>query len=854
MCVKKRVFSARFFIFGSLGALALTACSVSGNGTNSGKSPLVTDVQVTKISSAMPSAQAGKSATDSVNVILTLDKSQILGGREFLYNLDLQHSSLFDQGMNLSQQSLVVTTVPVTFRIAGNQLELITNNQLQSASDENHPEQLIGTYQILAQTDTQLTVSGMDSSAYLASQLGPVDPTSKVVSYQSHWIRSFEFDPHGTYLLQESSVLMSDGKTTGEFMESIFPRENIAAGPNFQKIQMDPSNPAGGNDGVVARYRLLPTDPVFEGQNKVSFANHFDLSPRADGTPATIDWYVTDNAPDSVLPYLKEAVEGWNRYFIQMKDIERPVMNFMGKLPADKHLGDPRFNVINWDGIQIAGAAYESQASDPETGRQSHSLIYMPAAWLAIGATYWQGGVSSENIHDGDSNAPTKPTTALGKRMGCYRDLSEGMMLMASGRFVDTEVKNFAIQLLKQTLFHEVGHSLGLAHNFEGSLAFDRSNPKSIFSYSIMDYNDYELERQAFDSLDATMGPLLEYDRQVISALYNKAQSVADSDPVLLACNDAESDTQVGGVNPLCIRYDAEKDPTLSVNTAFNRIEQDSLPGDVTLSQALSRVPGLILTQDKLNAIASKEDLENLAESFASTLKGTLAFYLTSSVTSVNKAVRTNIRSLYEFDLDLPAPYDASAMRERVLAGVQKTLALNDLPEGTKTALTNAQVAGLQLLGSAPFVKTLPGFTDELGSLNKAITTLLSGYLTSPSLGLPAVRAKVLGNLAYPVKVDFFLGPEGGNTKDYELAVVNILSSALANKALSDGERLAAATSLATFKGRLTGDNAIATLKPALLQERALAATNEQRTLIEAIVAALQLNGAAPAVHTLAAK
>lgn len=817
----------------------LLGCGVSGKGTTALTAPMVSSIVVSKNSSSMPSAQADQTSTDSVNVVLTLDKSQILAGRPFLYSLDLQHSSLFDTGMNLSQQSLVVTTVPVTFRIAGSQLQLIADNKLQSASDENHPELLIGTFQILSQTDTSLEVSGMDSSAFLAAQLGPVDPTSKVVSYQSHWIRSFEFDPNGTYLLQESSVLLSDGKSIGEFMESIYPRENIAAGPAFQKIQMDPTNPAGGADGVTARYRLLPSDPVFEGQSKVSFANHFDLSPRSDGAPATIDWYVTDNAPDEVLPTLKAAVEGWNRYFILMKDVQRPVMKFLGKLPAGKHMGDPRFNVINWDSIQIAGAAYESQGSDPETGRQSHSLIYMPAAWLTIGASYWKGGVSSDNTHDDNVSTAPVATTRIGQRIGCYRNISEGMMLMASGRFVDTEINNFARQLLTQTLFHEIGHALGLAHNFEGSLAFDRSNPHSIFSYSIMDYNDYELERQAFDGVDSSTGPLLEYDRQAISALYNNSQNVTTSDPVLLACNDAESDNQAGGVNPLCIRYDAEKDPTLSVVTAFNRIEQDSLSGDVTLSQALSRVPGLILSQDQLAKVQSKEDLEKLAAGFASSLKGTLAFYLTSSVTSVNKAVRTNIRSLYEFNLDLPDSYDAAAMRERVLLGVQKALALKDLPAGAKAALANAELAGLQLLASSPYGKTLGSSSDELGSIKTSIAKKLDSYISDATVGLPAVRAKTLTNLAYQQKVDFYLGPENGSTKDYELAVVNILSGAVADKTLSDGERIAAATSLATFKARLTGQTAIAALQAALTQERALAATNEQRSTIEAIVGLL---------------
>ncbi|WP_273890875.1 hypothetical protein, partial [Serratia liquefaciens] len=40
--------------------------------------------------------------------------------------------------------------------------------------------------------------------------------------------------------------------------------------------------------------------------------------------------------------------------------------------------------------VQDAGAAYESQNADPETGIQSHSMIYIPYAWVNIGKDYWK--------------------------------------------------------------------------------------------------------------------------------------------------------------------------------------------------------------------------------------------------------------------------------------------------------------------------------------------------------------------------------------------------------------------------------------------------------------------------------
>ena len=228
------------------------------------------------------------------------------------------------------------------------------------------------------------------------------------------------------------------------------------------------------------------------------------------------------------------------------------------------HIGDPRYNVVNWDSKRVAGAAYETQATDPYSGKQSHSIIYMPAAWLQIGLDYYKAGIAADieskdelSTRVGKSNG--KPTVA---RFGCMRDMSDSIALVTSGRLNRDDVKKYAVELLKQTLFHEVGHSLGLAHNFKGSLSYNVADPKSIFSTSIMDYNDYEIERAAFYDVNSSDGPLLEYDRQAISAIYNQHKDISDKDAQVPRCNDNEADNEDGGVDPLCIRYDVENDPT----------------------------------------------------------------------------------------------------------------------------------------------------------------------------------------------------------------------------------------------------------------------------------------------------
>ena len=185
---------------------------------------------------------------------------------------------------------------------------------------------------------------------------------------------------------------------------------------------------------------------------------------------------------------MKNAVEGWNRYFRTFQGFKRDVVLFKGRLPDGIHIGDPRYNVINWDSKRIAGAAYESQASDPDTGKQSHSLIYMPAAWLQIGDDYWKFGKTSDQSNSmakaasnsagaGGSSSSSPGNKKIGRaskkptesRLACGRPVEDAGALATSGRLTKDEIQNFSAQLLKQTLFHEVGHALGFAHNFKGS-------------------------------------------------------------------------------------------------------------------------------------------------------------------------------------------------------------------------------------------------------------------------------------------------------------------------------------------------------------------------------------------------
>ncbi len=781
-----------------------------------------------------------KTSSRSIQVQAVLDKKSILN-QDYFYVSNLQYSSIYDKKNDLYTQSSASALVPVHFRIVGKELHLIADNKIQYPSDVNHPELLITRYKIIEETASTLTVSEGNSASYLASEMQT--NASSAGAAEDLWVRSFEFAPEGSYLLQETSVLMPSGDI-GEFLESVFPRENMKPSSAFKIFQMNPEETSGTTDPIMGRFRLLQSDRIFAGETKLSYAVHFDLP----NDKSTIDWYVTANIPDEDLEAIGLSVEGWNRYFKNFKGLHRAVMNFKGRLPAGIHLGDPRYNVINWDSRLVAGAAYESQSFDPSSGKQANSIIYMPAAWIKIGMSYWSSGEFSEA-----QNPPSVGhTKGLQGRPVCYRDMHDAAAYLASGKLKvgsEESLKKFGVELLKQTLFHELGHSLGLDHNFKGSLSYKPADAKPNFSNSIMDYNDFEIERAAFEDLHSALGPQLEYDRQALSFLYDNGLDISNSDPILPVCNDKEADNEVGGIDPLCTRYDIESDPTHSIIGALNRINQSSLAHDVSLSEALLQVPVIILSAEALSNIKLKADFDQIVQKLSSAFDGVLNYYLSSGRSSLGYATRANLKSLFKFNekvslLDL----DPRLMRENVFNGVTQILKLKSLPDNVAVSLSKARDQALELLKTSNYLSGIT--TSESGQIildkQKLMSSHIANFSKDEKLGLPTLHTKILSAMVRHPGVSFFFGKYDKTQVDYEMQIIALLSEVASLKENTASVRMAAVKSLASFTGRKLGDDAISKVGTGILAERDAAEDSDARDLTESLMKAISAGPSSP--------
>ena len=660
-------------------------------------------------------AAAATAASEHVSGKVTLKKSEIFD-RTFLYGFDLQYSATGDVRLSLLNQSQALGHVPATFRQLGDKLQLVADNRRLFESEVNHPETLINEYKIISQTDSELTITLDSPGMLIHKSVNGADAKAPLKT----WLRSIDYVADGNYLLQESAIMLENGEVQ-TYMESLFPRDTLVPKDYVGIEDNRDKNPD------AARFMFIGNEKVFIERTKTNgvpvreqtqFANRFRLA----SDKATIDWYVTPNIPDDFIKEVRSGVEGWNRYFHD--EFGRDVMIFKGRLPAGVKLGDPRYNVINFDSVAQAGAAYESQASDPTTGIQSHSIVYMPYAWYNIAAKL----ATSRDTPDTELSSaaliaklgPKSPETLFGQAhtvLACARDADEVSSgpsqteLAAAATDEDRKkiVDDFGRRVFISTLFHEVGHSLGLGHNFKGSLAFDGTKPigtSNETTYSVMDYNYYQHEIDLFHDIGTSAGPKLEYDRQALSFLYNNSKDIKPTDPKIAACNDEDADGIDGGVDFACIRYDAETNPILGLEHAVGRFANaDGAAGidKLTLAQSLvvqkDHVAGKLADATK---VPDAKAAEKVVTQAAKDVAAVIGYYLADGAQSVRVNITLNGGALRSWSTD-PAD-DGIKMSE--------------------SDMRTKYVRALSLAASSPFLPTAAG--DSVKALKDLITSQIN--------------------------------------------------------------------------------------------------------------------------------
>lgn len=417
----------------------------------------------------------------------------------------------------------------VTFELYHDGVDMYDASKGQVVTNDLPSRQLVTTFPIVDQNDNEVVIDfnkGMD----------------RVIT--SIWYSTRGFDP-GTFSVvlevpqsRVFSVVNANGRTTIRQAAQVRDRQ------------------FGSNDEarVEVRYFIQPYEglpfPKRENLDRTSrYVKFFESQAqlelntgRSSSAIARFDiaspivFYYSANTPAEYEQAVKDGILYWNRAF--GKEIVQAK-----KAPEGVTAPDAEHNVIQWVPWDDAGFAYADLLIDPRTGRSLHGQAYITSVFAFSGKARARailrrlkkkaeeeaekkddkgdegdkGGDDKDGDKDDDDKGDEKkgPLGFLHSARCCnmggfdhVHQLINGMeMLLADDAVTDGNVLQTSQDYVRNVVCHEVGHVLGLRHNFGGSLEANIS-PKELDEW----FEKYLTEEKAPDWKDRlTTNSIMEY-------------------------------------------------------------------------------------------------------------------------------------------------------------------------------------------------------------------------------------------------------------------------------------------------------------------------------------------------------
>lgn len=494
-------------------------------------------------------------------------------------------------------------------------------------------DSLVGSFAVASQPKDGAVL--LDATGFFLGDLAAVAP-----QLQQALRQSYALDVRNSSIV---SVRVSEQQTSLRVRNHFVGGGNPAGGPGGGVVPRTLPDPRSFFAELIYTFTRLPAQAMrprpaderlghfistvadfsdeFSSTPKRRWVQRWRLEPKDPGASLSeplrpITFWIDRTVPLAYRPTITEAVLEWNRAFERIGLRNAIVVRQQGE-SDDFDTLDTEHASIRW--MTNLGSSFGAIAPshvDPRSGEILDADIALESLSLRS-VRHLRADLLGPNTQSSETVAGDEAGICLQAEYAA-RDLAYGLEVRASQPDLpeSLQTRDFVLAYLKQTVMHEVGHALGLRHNFRASAAQPLarlSDPAWTHSHalsgSVMDYDAINLAapgQPAVAPFNVTLGP---YDYWAIEYAY---KPLAPEQEAAELARIAQRGTEPG------LGYGTDEDAALGIDP---EVQTGDL-GDDPVAFARRR---LAIAQDVLR----RQETRPLGPDAASaTLRRTVAFAL----------------------------------------------------------------------------------------------------------------------------------------------------------------------------------------------------------------------------------